>query len=643
MKFANALFEKYSGKLISLFIFLYVLVFGSLSYLKYHSFGYNWDFASDITVLWNSLHGKFLYYPFLEQAIFGAHLYLIILLILPIYAIFQHPLTLLFLQTVFLGLAAYPLYRLAALKLDGPFALLMGLAYLLHPSVGAINLLETHFEIYAIFFLLFALYYFEKDDFKKFLIFILLAISCKENVSLIVFMLGIYAALRKRPRKWILVPSLLGLIWFFLAVKVIIPYFAKDAKLYQEGFIFSQYYKHLGSTIFEMIKTLLTKPVWVFGYAFTEKKLLYLLRLFAPTGFLGFLSPSALIIALPVLLQNLLSAVDIHTSVYFHYSALLIPFIFYSAINGFKKLLSFRVINNHRLLICAGFMGASVISGIYLRGPQFYLPAFANFYPVNEIAKEKEKLIKLIPKGASVIATFQFLPRLASRHRVYSIHLVASGVKMLSNVKYEPPKNLEYALIDFSEPLPAYDFSMAWAHYNLFSFLEMGNWRLLKAVDDIVLFKKEVSNGDSIFELARNSRIENAIGVNINNQLILSGYNRAAYFKKERILHLSYYWKFIKNLDRPLWFCIHFLDSDNKVRLQKFHIFGYRVYSTGNWPKDMVFKENLYIFIPPDIEKGAYSVRLSLFSPEDKKVLPVLDKDKIDECGRILSGDIFIN
>ncbi|MBM3253377.1 MAG: DUF2079 domain-containing protein, partial [Candidatus Omnitrophica bacterium] len=182
MRLTSKSLGEYADKLIWLFISLYIFAFGYLCFLKYYSFGYNWDLASDITVLWNSIHGKFLYYPFLEQIIFGAHLYLIILLILPIYALFPHPLTLLFLQTIFLALAAYPLYCLATLKLNKTLALLIGISYLLYPTLGSINLLETHFEIYAIFFLFFALYYFEKENFKKFLIFILLAISCKENV-----------------------------------------------------------------------------------------------------------------------------------------------------------------------------------------------------------------------------------------------------------------------------------------------------------------------------------------------------------------------------------------------------------------------------------------------------------------------------
>ncbi len=278
---AERVLEKFGDIFIWVGIALYTILFCYITYLKYSSFGYyDWDFASDVTILWNSVHGQLLYYPFLEQNIFGAHLYLIIFLILPVYAVFQHPLTLLFLQSLFLGLAAFPLYKLAKLKMNKVFALAVSVAYLLYASVGFINLFETHFEIYEIFLLFFALFYFEKADFKKFMIFILLAISCKENVSFVVFMFGIYGLLRRRSLRWIVTPSLLGIVWFLAAVKGVIPHFAKDAQFYQDGFIFSVYYKHLGNSLPEMIKTIVLRPDYAAGYILTPGKLQYLSRLF---------------------------------------------------------------------------------------------------------------------------------------------------------------------------------------------------------------------------------------------------------------------------------------------------------------------------------------------------------------------------
>ncbi|MBM3252755.1 MAG: DUF2079 domain-containing protein, partial [Candidatus Omnitrophica bacterium] len=369
----------------------------------------------------------------------------------------------------------------------------------------------------------------------------------------------------------------------------------------------------------------------------------YLFKLFFPTALLGFLSPSVLLISTPVFIQNLLSSVESHTSIHFHYNALLIPFIFYSAINGFKKLLSCKIIYNYPLVLQIGFLAVLIISGVYLAGPQFYLKEFISFYCIDDIAKEKEKLVRMIPKDAPVIATFQFLPRLASRHNVYSMHFVASGFKMYTNIRYEPPKNLEYALIDFNEPLMINSFFPRAAPDNIRFFIKNANWGLLKAIDDIALFKKGFSGTDSLFKPIHNPKIQNIINANINNQIMFLGYNNISYFKKEGVLHLSYYWKFINNIDRPLGVFIYFLDSENKVRFQKFHTLGYRIYPAENWPKDEIVRENYYAFIPSYMEKGVYGIRLCLFYLDDRKILPVLDKDKIDSYGRIILGSISLN
>ncbi|MDP2923143.1 MAG: DUF2079 domain-containing protein [Candidatus Omnitrophota bacterium] len=643
MKLIEEFCEKFADYLIWIFIFIYVFIFNYICFLKYNSFSYyDWDFASDVIVYWNSVHGKLLYYPFLEQIIFGAHLYLIIFLIIPIYAIFQHPLTVLFLQTIFLGIAAYPLYLLAKLKLNKTFALAVSLVYLLYPPLGYINLFETHFDAFTIFFFSFALYFFEKDDFKKFLIFIFLAISCKENVSLVILMFGIYALFKKKTKKWIFIPPLLGITWFFLSVKVIIPFFAREAKSYQEGFMFSVHFQHLGRNIFEMIKTMFTHPVLVSKFALTKRKQIYLLQLFLPTSFLGILSPLALLIALPIFMQNLLSSFTSHAMIYFQYVALLIPFIFNSTINGLARLLNFKSLR-HKQLVLTGFLLIAIFSGVHLNAPQLYLGRYIKIYKIDEIAKEKDKLVRMIPKDASVIATFQFLPKLSHRHDLYSMHFISTGYKMYTKVKYESPINLEYALIDFNEPLMIGSFFPPQASDNIRNFLENGNWMVLKAIDDVVLFKKNYFKGKKICELITETDIQNIVNVNIDSKIMFLGFDiESRNIRSGDVLHLTYYWKRIKKIDEEIGFFLQFVDSNHQVVLQKVRTSGYRVYSSPNWPNDHIVKEENWVFIPTNIKHKKYSVRIGMFFLSDGKILPVLNKEKIDKMGRIIISDVLI-
>lgn len=607
--------QKWAKHLLWVFILSYILVFGYLCFLKYHSFNYlDWDLASDVIVLRNSVHGKLLYYPFLEQIIFGAHLYLIIFLFLPLYALFQTPLTLLFLQSIFLGLAAWPLYLLARSRLNQTFSLSIAIAYLLYPSVGYMNLFETHFDIYEIFFLFFALYYFEKENFRRYLVFIALTLFCKENASLTVSMLGIYAWIRKRPQKWVLFPLLSGVAWFLLSVKLIIPHFAKDAGLYQGGFIFSHYYKHLGSNLFEMAKTVVLHPVSTALFAFTPPKITYILQLFVPAGLLGLFSPLALLPVIPVFMQNLLSAAHNHSLIYYQYTALLIPFIFFSVIHSFAKLLRYKlVIRNQAVLLCC-FFGFVVFSGIYLQAPQFNIMRRMRSYSVDDISRQKDKLIKAVPPGSPVIATFQFLPKLTNRQDLYSMHLIAMGYKMYTKIRYEPPKKLEYALIDFNEPLMLRAFFPPQAAGNIRAFLGTGDWRVLEAFDDTVLFKNGYEAGYRLCEEVSNPKIGNPVNLVLENGINFLGYDIVDdRISDRRILHLVYYWKKMKGARRPSGFFIQFSDPPGNVVFVKGHVFGYRVYLQDEWRDGRIMKEHHYILFPPGTEKRNYRIDFGPF------------------------------
>ena len=607
--------QKWSGHLLWACILSYILAFGYLSFLKYQSFNYtDWDLAGDAVVFWSSVHGKLLYYSFLQQIIFGAHLYLIIFLILPVYALFQSPLTLLFLQSIFLGMAAYPLYLLARSRLNQTFSLSIAVAYLLYPSVGYMNLFETHFDIYEIFFIFFALYYFERENFKRFLVFIILTLSCKENASLAVAMLGIYALIRKKPIKWVLFPLLAGVSWFLLAVKLIVPHFARDAELYRGGFIFSHYYEHLGNGLFEMAKTVIVHPISTALFAFTPRKIAYIFHLFMPAGFLGLFSPLALVPTIPIFMQNLLSAAHNHSLIYYQYSALLIPFIFFSVIHSFAKLLRYKlVIRNQAVLLCCLF-GFVIFSGIYLQAPQFNISKRMHSYRVDDLSRQKDKLVRLVPQNSPVVATFQFLPKLSNRKDLYSLHLIAMGYKMYTKIRYEPPKKLEYALIDFNDPLMLRAFFPPQAAGNIRAFLVTGEWRVLEAFDDTVLFKNGYEAGYRLCEEVSNPKIGNPVNLVLESGINFLGYDIVDdKISDRRILHLVYYWKKTKGARRPLGFFIQFSDPPGNVVFVKGHVFGYRVYLQDEWRDGRIMKEHHYILLPPGTGKKSYRIDFGPF------------------------------
>jgi uncharacterized membrane protein len=624
--------EKSADRLIWVFVAAYVVFFSALSFLKFYAFGYyDWDFASDITVLWNSIHGDFLYYPFLEQNIFGAHLYLIILFILPIYALLQSPLCLLFLQSLFLGLAAYPLYLFARTKVPKTAALVVSVLYLLYPSVGFINLFETHFEIYEIFFIFFALYFFEKERFVKFMGFLVLAAMCKENVSFVIFMFGIYGFFRKRRLRWVLTPMVFGAAWFLIAVKGIIPYFARDARLYQEGFIFSVYYKHLGATMTEMLTTIIAHPVAVARFALTPEKIVYLFRLFAPVGFLSFFGLGPLLMTVPIFMQNLLSSAWTHAQIQYQYAGLLIPFIFASLVVALKRFWEVAGFVRYRFVALVFLLAASTTAGICFKAPQFSLPSYFASFRIDEGARLRRELVALVPVRAPVIATFRFLPWLANRRELTSWHLVTTGHRMYTAARYVPPENLEYALVDFDDPLTLNSFFPEEAPANASSFLDQGPWKVVAGAGEVILLRKGAGADRTLFGLEKDPVPEKYVRVNIGDQFEFLGYNKTLRnLGSWRILGLSTFWKRTGGASDPVGLFILGFDKQGREAFAFFHPLGYRVRPVVAWPKDVFLREELFIPIPERVPAGEYTVRAGVVNLRDFSLFKLVDQEKGD-------------
>src|SRR3989338_62736 len=618
MKKTDEFCQKYADYLIWVFISAYILAFSCLSFMKYWSFKYvDWDLAGDVVVYWNSVHGKMLYYPFLDGNIFGAHIYLIAFLVMPLYALFQTPLLLLFLQSLFLGMAAYPLYLIARSKLGKSFALVIAVAYLLYPPLGFINLFETHFDTYAVFFLFFALYFFEMEKFWKFLIFALLAVSCKENIGAAVFMIGVYGLVRRRSARWTLLPMALGAAWFIISIGILIPMFAKSmkVKLNSEGYMFMELYRHFGEGIFGITKGILSEPFDAIKFAFTPGKLSYLAQIFAPLAFTPLLAPSALMMAIPLFLQNLLSSKWTFTSIHYYYTALLIPFMFFASVLGIEKISRAAKPFVKKIDLKVIFLIVTVASSFFLRAPQVRLYDLFKGNRIDEYAEQKEKLLKQIPKDASAIATFQFLPRLANRYDIYSLNWLLVRDRMRASGGYELPANLEYAMIDFNEPLMTRSaFFGPSAPGNIRSFFEAGDWRVAIAFNDIVLFRKGYNKGPRLCEAILNPKIQYPMNVDLDKEIVFLGYDIVDdNIQDSRLLHMVYYWKRIKGSSRPTIFFIQFSDANRNVKFQNQHVFGYRAYLRDEWKEGQVVKEHHYILIPSGMEKGDYGISFGPF------------------------------
>src|SRR6266540_3254610 len=154
-------------------IVIYIVAFAILSSLKLAWLRQGFDIAGNEQVIWNTLHGR----PF-RSSIFAFMQYDFddgpVLLELPLallYGIHQSPYTLLALQTLALGLAAWPIYLLGRDILVAPWqALALALIYLLHPTTQHINMYEFQLRSFMIPFAVGALLFLRRGRLIPYLI-----------------------------------------------------------------------------------------------------------------------------------------------------------------------------------------------------------------------------------------------------------------------------------------------------------------------------------------------------------------------------------------------------------------------------------------------------------------------------------------
>jgi uncharacterized membrane protein len=351
--------------LVGLAVIIYTIIFSYFTILKHFSFQtYSLDLGIYEQSLWSTLNGFYLYNTVEFGTHFRTHFDPIILLLLPIYKIFPSPLTLLVLQSLFLALGAFPVFRLAEYELKNRQAgLVFAFLYLIYPPLQGVNWYDFHPECLAPFLLISAFYYMKKDmktkkDYLIYFTLLILAISTKELIALIVIFMGLYGFwinrtkiinyLRSSPRalltdKAMVVSALtilLGIGWYILAGKVIGMYNIFHG--YQEFAWWTSL--GLGAGLPGILLSVITKPLYVLQVMFIMpfsalNKAFYLFVLLGPLAFLSLLNPMSFLISAPWLFASLLSPLYNHyIPVGTQYPALLVPFIFISAIYGAKAL-----------------------------------------------------------------------------------------------------------------------------------------------------------------------------------------------------------------------------------------------------------------------------------------------------------------
>lgn len=610
MQTAKLIRQNFSWLLVISFILLYIATFIVASFNKYSCFFYgDWDLA-----IYNQVfRGLSLGRPFMslvEVPFLGIHAELTMLLLLPIYSIFSHPLTLLVVQTCFLALAAIPLFLIARTILNEFWAVILVLLYLFYPALAYINLNEFHPESLLPFIQFFLFFFFLKNDFKKFVIFMFLLLFAKENMSLILIMFGFYALIKRREKKWAILPILAGSLWFFVYLKILMP------SLNKGKVEFYSLYAHLGNGLTEITRSILLHPVKIIRILLRPDRLEYMFKLFSSLSFLPLFSPLILLIVLPNFLQHLLSARLTEVDIRYYYPAESLAFIFIAAVFGLRSFLSFKFVRVFKNFYSCGVIIISILIIIQLYPFDIVLNRLNPDKIDRRSAAVKESFVKMIPDNAVVISTFEFLPKLSRvTDRLYSFHRIIMGAYH-EGMRFEPPKDLELALLNFEDVPTYYVFlsDRAKAKSNISNFFHANSWCPVRAAGDILLFKKNSESCLDLFNISRFRGMKKDSSGLIFDTFRLDSYSVEKFnLRKGENVKLTLRWHLVKKTKKDYTLRIKLLDTRGREVFVDNHPLCYDIYPVRLWDSQDAIEENFWLPIPKDIDSGTYRISVKPF------------------------------
>jgi uncharacterized membrane protein len=378
------------------------------------------DLGNMVQAIWSTLHGHFLEFTTLnghQRDRLGFHVDPFLLVLAPLSWIWSSPLLLPIVQALAVSSGALPVFWLARKHLGSARAgAHFAFAYLLYPATqfNAFTITSSfHSVAIAVPLVLYAVWFLDEDRLVAFSAVALLACTTKEEIPLAVGCLGIWYAVRKGRRLFGFSVFAAGLALTLFNFLWVIPHFAPSGV---DPFVGR--YRAVGGTPQGIAHKLFTDPV-AFGHAVaTGHKAVYLALLLVPFLGLWLLEPLLFLGAVPDLAINLLSSKSDQTSIPFHWTAGIIPFVVAASIFGAAR---FRGSADHiSLWVLAAAASVAVYSPIYLLHSDVQALG-------SPLVSAKAHAVGLIPEAVPVSASHQLGGHLSERRYIYTFpHIVQS-------------------------------------------------------------------------------------------------------------------------------------------------------------------------------------------------------------------------
>ncbi len=405
-------------------------VFIFLALRRYDAFATaRFDLGDMVQAVWSTAHGHLFEVTDSSGQQFsrlGSHVDPILAAFVPLWWLFPTPKLLLVAQPLIVATGAFPAYGIARRWIgDWRVSAMCALAYLLYTPLQWALIYDFHPVTLAAPLLLWCVWAVEADRPVLVGVFATLSVLTKEEVGIAVAGIGLWVLIRHGRTRMATALIFGGLLWSFIAVGIIIPYFAPggvDPHLVR--------YAEFGTSPSSIVKSLVIHPWTALRLLASKARLSYLWQLLSPLVLLPLLSPLILVAIVPELLLNMLSGDPTQYSIYYQYTAVITPFLIVAMIGGIARARRFPGmwgrVARMRWVVIGALLVATLVTG-FRHGP---LPIgkvipggstrASDQYTVTAHDVALAHAVSMVPAGVPVSATNTVGGRLSDRLHVYT-------------------------------------------------------------------------------------------------------------------------------------------------------------------------------------------------------------------------------
>lgn len=377
---------------------------------------------------------------------FAVHVSPIYYALVPIYAIFQSPKTLLICQAILVESGVIPLYLICKnFKFSNASTMAMCVAYVFSPAYITACFFDFHENKFLVPLVLWILWAVETGHIKLMYLFTVLTLFVKEDAFIYVVSIFLFVITSNKKYFDKKKNKEVSLRWHGILITALgLFYFAVITMLMKKyGLGIMQYhYNNImmepDKGIINVVVTSLLDPALAISECFKEEKFIFFLEMTLPLLFLPFASKkiSHVFLLIPFFLVNLISGNGYQNQLGYQYVCGVMSLLIYASVLNLAEMKTTPKKYATTVSMCISM----VLGTMFASDKVGYYDIYCNDgYRINCI----NSIISIIPEDASVECTTYYVPQLSQRSEVYMM---------------EDPKDIDYPETDFILIRPTEDY-----------------------------------------------------------------------------------------------------------------------------------------------------------------------------------------